>query len=356
MSADSKNDSHVIKVKNNTFISDQGKLRHDLMKSKVLVLVLLFILLSIPAVHAEDALDWYTKGQYAVLVGNYADALTYFNNALALDRNYAPALSGKAVALNSLGNYDEAITSADAAIAIKPTDKNALNARAYGLLKLGRYAEAVNAYDMYFAAGYTSIDAYCNEGHAFLMLNKSDDAVKSFEKCTAIDPKNSDGWNGKGLALTNLGKYQEALNAYDEATRITVMNAEVWNNKGLAYAALGKYQDALQSFNKALGIKPDFADALQNKENMMGRLQLADSSGTITPSVTVSPVGTLFTTVTPSQLPTQVIPQITVTEEPQKTTVPVAKKTTYSPVSPLSALTAVGLVYGLMIAANRIRK
>ena len=90
MGADSKTDSQVIKVKNNTFISDQGKLRHDLMKSKVLVLVLLFILLSIPAVHAEDALDWYTKGQYAVLVGNYADALTYYNNALALYHGQLP--------------------------------------------------------------------------------------------------------------------------------------------------------------------------------------------------------------------------------------------------------------------------
>ena len=49
---------------------------------------------------------------------------------------------------------------------------------------------------------------------------------------------------------------------------------ELWNNKGLAYAALGKYQDALQSFNKALGLKPDFADALKNKESVMGKAQV----------------------------------------------------------------------------------
>ncbi len=88
-------------------------------------------------VHAEDALDWYTKGQYALGLGNYADALTNFDKALAVDKNYGPALAGKAVALNGLGNYADAIIAADRAIAIKSSDQTALNARAFGLLKTG---------------------------------------------------------------------------------------------------------------------------------------------------------------------------------------------------------------------------
>jgi tetratricopeptide (TPR) repeat protein len=154
----------------------------------------------------------------------------------------------------------------------------------------------------------------------------------------------------------NLGKYQEALNSYDQATKISVKNAELWNNKGLAYAALGKYQDALQSFNKALGLKPDFADALKNKESVIGKVQVVTFSGTATPTVTISRIGTFFTTVTPSPLPTSVTPQATVTGEPQKTTVPVAKKTTYSPVSPLTALVSVFVVCGFVLAAKQLRK
>ena len=65
------------------------------MKSKALCLVFLIGLLCIPVVSAEDALDWYTKGQYALTAGNYAEALTYYNNALALDSKYGSALSGK---------------------------------------------------------------------------------------------------------------------------------------------------------------------------------------------------------------------------------------------------------------------
>jgi tetratricopeptide (TPR) repeat protein len=187
------------------------------------------------------------------------------------------------------------------------------------------------------------------------MLNKSANAVISYEKCTTIDPANLDGWNQQGLAFMNLGKYQDALDAYDQATRITVRNAEIWNNKGLAYAALGKYQDALQSFNKALGLKPDFAEALKNKESMMGKSQVINITGTITPTVTVSRIGTFFTTVTPSPLPTEVVSQVTVTDIP-KTTVPVAKKTTYSPVSLLTVLASLIIVCGFIFAVSRSRK
>ena len=74
------------------------------MKSKLVFLILLLIILLIPVAQAEDSLDWYTKGQYAIGLGNYADALTYFDQALALDKNYVPALSGKAVAFTKTGN------------------------------------------------------------------------------------------------------------------------------------------------------------------------------------------------------------------------------------------------------------
>ena len=107
------------------------------MRSKTIILVVLFAILAIPCVHAEDAQDWYTKGQNAAIAGNYADAITYYNNALALDKNFAAAMAGKAAASNELGKYGDAVTFSEQALAIKSEDPNALNARAYALYKLG---------------------------------------------------------------------------------------------------------------------------------------------------------------------------------------------------------------------------
>ncbi len=341
--------------KNNTFIWNQREFRHEIMKSKALYIVLLLSLLLVPAVNAEDALDLYTRGQYALTTGDYASALTYFDNAIALQSNYAAALSAKSVTLNFLQRYADAVSTADQAIALRPSDQNALNARAYGLFNLGRYAEAVTAYDALFATQALRADAYCNQGYAYSMLNNSASALVSYDKCTALDPNNADSWNQKGLVLMDLGRYQEALDAYDEATQITVKNAGIWNNKGLALAALGRYPEALQCFNKALGLQPDFPDALKNKESVYGKLQVVNITGTITPTVTISRIGTPFTIVTPSQLPSQ-ITSLPSTEPVPPATTPVAAKTTYAPVSPFTSLTALTVVCGFLIAGSGIKK
>ena len=93
------------------------------------------------------------------------------------------------------------------------------------------------------------------------------------------------------------------------ATDITIKNATVWNNKGVALMALGKPTDALQCFNKALGIDPNYAEAKANKADAMGKQQSFNISGTITPTVTISRIGTLFTIVTPTNQATEVVTQ-----------------------------------------------
>jgi len=151
------------------------------------------------------------------------------------------------------------------------------------------------------------------------------------------------------------GKYTDALAAFDKATSITVRNAQVWNNKGLVYVALGKPQDALTCFNKALGIDPNFADALKNKEDVTGKLQFFNISGTITPVVTISRIGTFYTTATPDQPAGTVV-----TAAPEGTPLttgvtasPVAKRTTYAPLSLFPVAGALAVAAGLAAVMRR---
>jgi len=53
----------LVFTKNNTFISDQWGFRHEIIKSKELVLVFLICLSIIPMANAEDSLEWYLKVQ-----------------------------------------------------------------------------------------------------------------------------------------------------------------------------------------------------------------------------------------------------------------------------------------------------
>jgi len=184
-----------------------------------------------------------------------------------------------------------------------------------------------------------------------MVLNETAPALVAFDRCTLLDSVNFEAWNNKGLTLMQAGNYDAALSAFDRATMITIKNATVWNNKGEALMALGKPTDALECFNKALGINPDFADAKANKADAIGKQQSFNISGTITPKVTISRIGTFYTTRPPSTTLTQVVTQNLQTEDTvtaEMTTIQVPKKTTYSPVSPVTILGALAVLAGIV--------
>jgi len=321
----------------------------------IFLAILVAVLILIPAVQAEDALDWYMNGENAVIVGKYAESITYYNNAIALDQKYAAALSGKAYALYRMGNYSGAIDAADRALAIK-NDGRALAVRADALLKLGRYDEAVTAYDKLFVQETNIAEAYCNQGIAYMYLNRTDQALLAFDSCLRLDAGNVFGWNQKGLALLASGKPEDALDAFNRCTRITTNNAEVWNNKGLALLQLGKYQDALECFNKALGIDPGYAAAKQNKELAMNKGQVYGTTGT--PQQTTQPPTAVPSGITPVITATEVIPAqpaTTATITPEQPEAVAAAKTTYTPLPAWGAIAGI-LGAGIITLALRRQK
>jgi tetratricopeptide (TPR) repeat protein len=324
-------------------------------------ILLVIILILIPAVAAEDSLEWYTKGLNAATSGNYADAVTYYNNALSLDPSYVLAMSGKAVALNALGRYAEALDAANQTLAIIPTSTDAQNARAYALYKLGRYDEAVAAYVNLTATVTNKADAYCNLASTYVQTGNPDAALKSYAQCTNLDPHNADTWNQIGLVYMAQDKYTEALDAFDHATRETTKSAEIWNNKGLALAALGRYQDALGCFNTALTINAGYTDAEKNRDSMLGKAQVYQVTGSPTPTEAPWVLGGVRS---PTTVSTPVAAQtvVNVTESlPAGTMVmtatetPVATKTTYTPLSPSGVLAAL-VVAGIVFAGAKHRK
>ncbi|MGD0533950.1 MAG: tetratricopeptide repeat protein [Methanoregula sp.] len=323
-------------------------------------ILLVIILILVPAVAAEDSLEWYTRGQNAANAGNYADAVTYYNNALSLDPSYAFALAGKAMALNALGQYSEALDAANQALAIR-TSTDAQNAMAYALFKLGRYDEAVAAYVNFTATVTNHADAYCNLAFSYVQTGNPDAALKAYAQCANLDPHNAGTWNQIGLVYMSQDKYTEALDAFNHATQETTKSAEIWNNKGLALAALGRYQDALDCFNAALTISPVYADAEKNKESVMGKSQVYQVTGSPTPTKAPWVLGG---GTSPATVPTTAAAQtaVNVTESLPAGTIavtatetPVATKTTYTPLSPIGALTAI-VVAGIVFAGAKRRK
>jgi tetratricopeptide (TPR) repeat protein len=80
-------------------------------------------------------------------LGNYSQAIQYYDKALAIDPHYSYALTNKGVALENLENYTGALRYLDKALSIDPHYVKALNGKGVALYGLGNYAGVIEYYD-----------------------------------------------------------------------------------------------------------------------------------------------------------------------------------------------------------------
>ena len=67
------------------------------------------------------------------------------------------------------------------------------------------------------------------------------------------------------LLYVRLGQYQLAIDDYNEAIRLKPDYANAYNNRGSAYSRLGQYQLAIEDYNEAIRIKPDYTLVYKNR-------------------------------------------------------------------------------------------
>jgi tetratricopeptide (TPR) repeat protein len=342
---------------NNRFICFKGVFSDMQTSTKIGILILIVIFL-VPAVTAEDAIEWYTKAQNAAMNQDYTDAVTYYNNAIALNPSYDAAMDGEAVALNALGQYSQALSFANQALAIR-SSPTALGARADALFYLGQYNDAIGAYQNYTQVITNQYSAYCNLAYSYVQENNTAQALASYAQCTNLNQLDPLVYNQIGLLYMTTGQYNSALTAFNTATSLTTTNAQIWNDKGEALAALGRYQDAIDCYNTALSLNPTYTAAQSNKQAALGKGQVV--IGTSTPTPTMAPWylgGVAPTTLTPTQVAT---PNVTESQLPVQTSVPQTKpiptvtaKTTFSPLSLFPALAGLGAAAAVIL--NRAGK
>ncbi|MFB2893578.1 tetratricopeptide repeat protein [Aerosakkonemataceae cyanobacterium BLCC-F50] len=79
--------------------------------------------------------------------GNYQEALTYFDQVLALDPQHQQAWAFRGAVLIFLERYTEALSSCDRALLLNPKDSETWVMHGVALQRLDRYKQAYNSYD-----------------------------------------------------------------------------------------------------------------------------------------------------------------------------------------------------------------
>jgi tetratricopeptide (TPR) repeat protein len=181
------------------------------MRSRTCILVMLLVILGIfvlpPATAAipTDAAGWTALGYNLTDQQNYTEAFQAYDQAIALDPNYAPAWDGKADALNRanqytadpLGTLNLALADSNKALALNDSSANMW-------INHGQILYTIGAYYQNQLNDKTSANQYYNE------------QLDSFEKAISVEPDNADAWFNKAYALCGMGRCNEGVVAFQK--------------------------------------------------------------------------------------------------------------------------------------------
>ncbi len=166
--------------------------------SLILSLVFIGLFSVIPSTfasyHQVQAL--FEKGFEALQNGEFAKAISFFDQVLEIDPNYVPALNNKGSALRILGMYEEAIIYFDKALEIDPNYVNALSNKGVALYDLGKYEEAIVSYDKVLEIEPDNVKALNNKNKLLEIMGKP---IEIMEKLQIPDwIRNNAKWWSEG--------------------------------------------------------------------------------------------------------------------------------------------------------------
>lgn len=138
---------------------------------------------------AGDSDVYLRLGHSARLSGNYAEALRYYDQGLALDTNITDLWLWRAQALGLLGRDKEALASFDKALALEPGDADIWCERAISLFSLGRNQEALASVDQALALQPDDFHFWWERGVFLQAMGHAQNADESFKKANELAEK-----------------------------------------------------------------------------------------------------------------------------------------------------------------------
>ncbi len=226
----------------------------------------------------DATLAYYLRGSNLDDLKEYKEAITQYQEALALDPNYANAYLGWGVALYNLKEYDEAIEKFKEAIKKNPKYADAYNNWGYELNDLKNYDEAITMFKKAIKIDPKHANAYNNWGDTLNNLKKYDEAIAMFKKAIEIDPKYADAYNGWGNALNYRKHYDEAIVKHQKAVALDPNFAIVYNNWSDDLKNLKHYEEALDKIQKAVELDPNCAVIYQTWGEILDKLGKSDEA------------------------------------------------------------------------------
>jgi tetratricopeptide (TPR) repeat protein len=227
--------------------------------------------------------------------GRYQDALNYYQEAIAVNPNFAPSYLGRARANLALNPRRVVIADLDAAIDLDPdygeaylerglyhlgrnntTDALADLRRASDLmpgsplvylalarleLELENYPEALEAAIRANELDVVMLETYLVLGMAYRANGDTDKALEMLEIYTLYSDDSSEAFMFLGATYFNRGEYEKALDSLNKALLLDNTSSQGYYWRAEIYMILEEYEKARDDYRQALRNNQNFFDA-----------------------------------------------------------------------------------------------
>lgn len=192
------------------------------------IVAALFIVVGTTA-KAQSTQERLDEARAHVSSGRYAEAITLYRTAIAIDSTNAVAWRGLANALHRLEQYPEALVALDRAAAITPDDFAVRFNRGLTLSELGRFADAIADLETSQRLRPNFAPVWTELGAAKALTGRVSEARADWTRALALDSTYIWTRFYRGLAAVATGDYRAAADDLDAvASRETLLSAHLW--------------------------------------------------------------------------------------------------------------------------------
>ncbi len=240
--------------------------------------------------------------------GEFAAAITNYNQALKLQPDDAKIYYKRALVHYEIGDYEQAIEDYNQAIKINFNDAKAYSKRGLARYQLGDYEAAIEDYNQAIRINPYVAIVYINRADARSHIGDNQGAIEDYTQAIKINPNYAIGdkhsgmarylikeqpkvtqikiapydavaYKNRGNACAEFSDYDGAIADYTQAIKINPNYADAYYHRGNAHYDIERYADAIADYTQAIKINSHYVEAYYNRGN--ARFALGDKQGTI---------------------------------------------------------------------------
>jgi tetratricopeptide (TPR) repeat protein len=238
-------------------------------------------------IHEQSAAAYYGLGQVALSTRSYAEALDYFERALALAPEANRIHYSLAMAYRGLNDADKARIhlAQQGSVGVRAADplvdglqqlirgERVYLIRGRLALEAKRYAEAADEFRKAIASKPDSVAAHINLGAALTQTGDLKGAAEEFEKTLRLDPNNTNAHYNLAILLANENKHEQAIVHLQAVSKTNPNDLGARTLLGDELTKTGRIDEALDEFTRIVQ-----AD-LNNEEALIEQVKLLQAQG-----------------------------------------------------------------------------